>query len=74
MVELILTADEGIVLFEFLSPFSQDDVLSIEHKGERQALWNLLCVLEKKLGAQFQADFSEQLAAARERLASTFKG
>lgn len=33
-----MTKDEALVLFEFLSRFTDTDKLSIEHKGEEQAL------------------------------------
>jgi hypothetical protein len=63
-----LTNDEALVLFEFLQRFSDQDALRIEDPAERRALWNLGCLLEKRLAAPFRADYLDLLAEARGRL------
>ena len=68
MVQITLENDEALVLFEFLSRFEKERVLSIEHEGERTALWNLLCLFEKELTEPFKPEYLELVAAARERL------
>jgi hypothetical protein len=67
-VTITLTADEAVVLFEFLSRFSDTDKLTIEDQAEERALWNLCCVFEKCLVVPFDADYSDALQAARDRL------
>ncbi|MEX1347551.1 MAG: hypothetical protein AB1Z31_07485 [Desulfobacterales bacterium] len=67
-VEIKLTKDEAIVLFEFLSRFSDSDELKIIHQSEERALWNLTCVFESTLSEPFRENYGEILEAARERL------
>ena len=52
-VEIKLTKDEALVLFDFMSRFSNEDKLSIQDQSEERALWNLTCVLEKELTEPF---------------------
>jgi hypothetical protein len=56
-VRLELTADEALVLFDFLSRFSNTDGLAIEDPAEQRALWNVCCLLEKQLVEPFLADY-----------------
>jgi hypothetical protein len=63
-----LTADEALVLFEFLQRFSNTDKLTIEDQAEQRALWNLCCVFENALVIPFCTSYSEALQAARDRL------
>ncbi|MEW7857407.1 hypothetical protein AB2M95_15975 [Pseudomonas chlororaphis] len=65
---LSLTQDEALVLFEFVSRFSDSDQLTIEDQAEQRALWNLCCVLEKHLSLPFEGSYADILQAARERL------
>jgi hypothetical protein len=67
-VKITLTADEALVLFEFLQRFSNTDKLTIENQAEQRALWNLCCVFEKALVIPFFSSYSEALQAARDRL------
>ena len=67
-VKIELTADEALVLFDFLSRYCDTDVLSVEDQAEQRALWNLLCVFEKQLLVPFLQDYGELLATARDRL------
>lgn len=67
-VRLELTADEALVLFEFLSRYSDSNILAIEDQAEQRALWNLLCLLEKQLVEPFRPDYSQLLQQARDRL------
>jgi len=63
-----LTADEALVLFEFLSRYSNTDKLTIEDQAEQRALWNLNCCLEKILIEPFDVAYKQLLQAARDRL------
>ena len=67
-VSIGLTKDEALVLFEFLSRFSSQDVLEIQDQAEERALWNLACSLEKVLAEPFSGRWMEIISAARERL------
>lgn len=63
-----LTSDEALVLFEFLSRFSDEDRLEIEDQAEERALWNLHCDLQKTLTELYDSNYKKLLEAARDRL------
>lgn len=67
-VNLTLSKDEALVLFEFLSRFSDDEKLEIRHKSEEQVLWNAHCELEKLLSEPFDNEYSLLLEKARKNL------
>jgi hypothetical protein len=67
-VQLELTGDEALVLFEFLQRFDDEGVLVVQDQAEERALWNLHCLLQKHLVEIFHPDYKALLAAARERL------
>jgi len=67
-VNIKFSKDEAIVLFEFLSRFSDKDKLNIEHQAEERVLWDLTCSFEKELTEPFLKDYEGLLEAARERL------
>jgi len=67
-IQLTVTDDEAIVLFEFLQRFSETDKLVIEDQAEERALWNLCCGFEKVLAAPFSKDYPVLLREARNRL------
>lgn len=67
-VHIELTADEGLVLFEFLARFREREVLSIEDQAEERALWNLAALLERELVEPFSESYLQLISQARERL------
>ncbi len=67
-VPLVLSSDEALVLFEFLSRFVDTDRLEIIDQAEEVALWRLLGNLEKVLVVPFQPDYHDRLRQARDRL------
>jgi hypothetical protein len=67
-VEIKLTKDEALVLFDFLSRFSNEDKLVIDDQAEERALWNLTCVFEKSLAEPFDTEWKTIIEAARNRL------
>jgi hypothetical protein len=67
-VHISLTADEALVLFEFLSRFEKSSDLTIVDQAEERALWNLLCLFQKQLVSPFRLDYRELLQMARDRL------
>lgn len=71
-VQISLSADEALVLFEFLSRFDESNELTIVDQAEERALSNLLGPLQKQLVPPFQQDYVEQLQQARNRLRDNF--
>jgi hypothetical protein len=69
MRDISLSDDEALVLFEFLSRFSDTDRLDLVHKAEKIALWNLCCKFESLLVEPFAENYVRLLNEARERLA-----
>lgn len=69
-VNLELSPDEALVLFEWLSRTDQDDALEplVEHWSEQLALWAVLGKLEGVLAEPFDPSYKELLLAARERM------
>jgi hypothetical protein len=63
-----LTADEALVLFEFLSRFEESNEMTIVDQAEERALANLLGPLQKQLVSPFRNDYVELLKQARNRL------
>ncbi len=55
-VQISLSADEALVLFEFLSRFDESNELMIVDQAEERALSNLLGPLQKQLVPPFQQD------------------
>jgi hypothetical protein len=55
-ISLELTPSEALVLFEFLSRFSDDDVLVLEDQAEERVLWDLCASLESILARAFRRE------------------
>jgi hypothetical protein len=67
-INIELSKDEGLVLFEMLSRFSNNEELRIVDQSEQRVLWNIQAELEKLLTNPFQADYQDLLLKARERV------
>ena len=67
-IHIDLTNDEALVLFEFLSRYSKNEQLKIEHQAEQRVLWNLEAILEKALVEPFKKDCAQLVLEARERV------
>lgn len=68
-VNIELTKEEAIVLFEFLGRFNEDDDSSrFEDQAEQRVLWNIESSLEKKLSEPLRAYFQDIVSKSRERL------
>jgi hypothetical protein len=67
-IQLNLSKDESIVLFEFLSRFSAEGKLEIADQSEERILWNLCCDLERILVEPFSAEYVKMLENARNRI------
>ena len=70
-VNLLLTNDEALVLFELLTRYTEQDKLSVAHESEQQALYNLQATLEKSMSAPFQTNYQSLLNAARKNLVAS---
>ena len=68
-LNISLTKDEAIVLFEFLGRFNEkeDDNL-FEDQAEQRVLWDIECILEKELVEPFQENYARILELARENV------
>ncbi len=64
-LEVELTAEEALVLFEFLSRFAEDEKLEIIDQAEKEVLMGILCSLESKLAEPFASNYKELLEEAR---------
>lgn len=70
-VTITLTRDEAIVLFEFLSRYSEADELRIHDRAEQRVLWNVQCELESTLhepinNPKYEERVSQARAAVRD--------
>ncbi len=64
-ITIELSQNEALVLFEFLSRFSDEAELHIEDQAEERVLWDMCCVLEKHLVQPFSPDYEALLEKAR---------
>lgn len=69
MIEVSLTDDEALVLFDFVWRVVEEKDVSIQHRGEIAALNRLLAPLERTLVAPVDPAYADLLQAARDRLA-----
>ncbi len=67
-IQIILSKNEAIVLFELLSRFSDKNQLEIVDQSEERVLLNTLCNLEKILAEPFSEKYTEILEEAREKV------
>jgi hypothetical protein len=68
-VNIKLTKEEAIVLFEFLERFNKNkDLNKFEYQAEEKVIWNIICILEKELSEPFQANYQEIVEKARKML------
>ena len=68
VVNIALSKDEALVLFDFVWRFSQEDKLTIEDQAEERALWNLCCYFEKQLPEPFGNNFESLMQQAKDNL------
>jgi len=67
-VTISLTADQALVLFEWLTREDGKGALPTEHQAEQNVLWEIEAQLEKSLVEPLRPDYEALLVAARERL------
>ena len=68
-INIDLTKDEAIVLFEFIGRFNEiENNSNFEDQSEQRVLWNIECILEKKLSEPFRKDYSNIVKLARKNV------
>lgn len=67
-VDLDLSADEALVLFEWLSRFNHSEGGTFEDAAEQRVLFDLESKLESILVAPLKPDYKKLLADARYRV------
>jgi hypothetical protein len=67
-VTITLSRDEALVLFEFLSRFTEEQQLDIRDQSEQRVLWDMLADLESALPEPLAHDYDQQLQRARESI------
>jgi len=68
-VNIELSKDEAIVFFEFLGRFNNiENNPTFEDQSEQRVLWDIKCILEKKLSEPFRKDYLEKVKSARENI------
>jgi hypothetical protein len=67
-VKLTLKRSHALVLFEFLSRYSEDRKLEIRDQSEQRVLWDLCCDLERVLEEPLRPDYSTLLEIARKEV------
>lgn len=65
-IRITLARPEALVLFEFLSRFSDCQKLTIEHEAERRVLWDLCASLESFLSEPLDKEYQAILQTARD--------
>ncbi len=73
-VNIRLSNDEALVLFELLSRFQETNELRLKNNAEFVALSSLSAQLDKTLVEPFQANYLELLHGAQARVADGFEG
>lgn len=69
IINLEITKDESLVLFDFLSRFNQSEHKEIfEDQAEQKTLWILEGQLEKQLVEIFKPDYKDIISDARKRI------
>ena len=67
-IQLELTRDEALVLFEWLARTDAAEVLPIEDAAERHVLWKLEGKLESLLDEPLAENYKSLLAEARRKV------
>jgi len=68
LVQLELSTDEALVLFEFIARFEEHDIKPWSEIGEQQVVWRIEAQLEKALVEPFKPSYKESVQQARRRI------
>jgi len=64
-VQLSLSREAAIVLFEFLSRYTDTGQLSIADQAEQRVLWDLCAMMESQLNEPISPDYDKILKTSR---------
>jgi hypothetical protein len=70
-VTITLSRDEALVLFEFLSRFTEQQQLDIRDQAEQRVLWDIQADLESALPEPLAHDYDQLVQKARESIRDT---
>jgi hypothetical protein len=73
-LQIEVSRDEALVLFELLARFQETGTLSVQHPAEFLALSQVAGQLETALVEPFAPEYRELLERARAKLAAGFEG
>lgn len=73
-IEISLSRDEAVVLFEFFARFSDTDEFRLRNNAEFCAFSRMAGQLQTTLTEMFDPEYAELLEAARMRLAGDYEG
>jgi hypothetical protein len=73
-VNIALSNDEALVLFEFFARFENTNELTFKHASEYLAFSKISAQLDKSLVEVLRPDYPELLNSARKKVASGFEG
>ena len=73
-VNLKISEDDAVVLFEFFERFDDKEKLYFVHPAEYISLMKISGQVDKGTSAMFKSDYGELLQRARERIAEGFEG
>lgn len=73
-INLKISEDDAIVLFEFFERFDEKEKLYFVHPAEYISLMKIVEQIDKCTSAMFKDDYRDLLQKARERIAEGFKG
>ena len=65
-VNIGLSPSEAVVLFEFVSRFTQSGRLEIAGQAEERVLWDICSLLERALAEPLMQEYEDALAKARD--------
>lgn len=67
-VNIELTGDQALVLFEWIKRFNEQDQEDFEDQAEERVLWDVEAMLEKAMSEPFGGDYDGLLAKARKNV------
>jgi hypothetical protein len=73
-INVTLTRDEALVLFEFFARFDEDDNFTLKHTAEYLAFMKISAQLDSSLVEPLQPQYLNLLREARERIAAGYEG
>ena len=64
---LELTREQALVLFDWLVRFNESDYV-FEDQAEQRVLWDIECLMEKKMPVVLNSNYSELVKLARAKI------